>query len=169
MSDLKAEFLKDCVQHLNEHTKRVKICLDLITEEQAWQKPNEVSNSVANLILHLCGNMTQYVLSSLGGEPDNRQRDLEFTIKGGWDKDELFKKLSTVVESVTKTILAQDERSLLTTRAVQGFNKSGLSIILHITEHYSYHTGQIALITKLLRNKDLGFYKSVDLNQKNKL
>ena len=169
MEKIKKEFIKDCIRHLNEYTKRVKTCLDLISEEQVWQKPNEASNSIANLILHLCGNMTQYVLSSLGGKADLRERDKEFSAKGGLTKEQLFKKLSAVVHSVIEEIQTHDEESLLKTRTVQGFEKNGIAIILHITEHYSYHTGQIALLTKLMTNKDLGFYKEMDLNKKNEL
>ena len=141
----------------------------MLSEEQVWQKPNESSNSVANLILHLCGNMTQYVLSSLGGKVDLRERDKEFSAKGGFTKQQLFEKLSGVVHSVIEEIQIHDEESLLKTRSVQGFEKSGIAIILHITEHYSYHTGQIALLTKLMTNEDLGFYKDMDLNAKNRM
>jgi uncharacterized damage-inducible protein DinB len=71
------------------------------------------------------------------------------------------------VHSVIEEIQIHDEDSLLKTRTVQGFEKNGIAIILHITEHYSYHTGQIALLTKLMTNEDLGFYKGLDLNIKN--
>ena len=164
---MKQIFLNDCIQHLNEYTQRIQTCLQLLTEEEVWHQPTSASNSVANLILHLCGNMTQYVLSSLGGLPDERQRDLEFTTAGGLTKEELFTRLSTVVARVTEVLLQQDEASLLQTRTVQGFQKTGIAIVLHITEHYSYHTGQIALLTKLMTNQDLGFYKGLDLNKKN--
>lgn len=164
---MKKLFINDCIQHLNEYTQRIETCLQLLTEEQVWQKPNESSNSIANLILHLCGNMTQYVLSSLGGEPDNRERDKEFSANGGYTKEQLLSRLSTVVTKVIAVVEQQDEASLLKARSVQGFRKTGLAIILHITEHYSYHTGQIALLTKLMTNQDLGFYKGLDLNKKN--
>jgi uncharacterized damage-inducible protein DinB len=167
MHSIKKEFIKDCIRHLNEYTKRVKTCLDLLSEEQVWQKPNEASNSVANLILHLCGNMTQYVLSSLSSKADLRERDKEFSAKDGLSKEQLFEKLSAVVHSVIEEIQLHDEESLLKIRTVQGFEKNGIAIILHITEHYSYHTGQIALLTKLMTNQDLGFYKGLDLNKKN--
>ena len=111
--------------------------------------------------------MTQYVLSSLGGEPDNRERGKEFSAEGGYTKEQLLSRLSTVVTKVIAVVEQQEEASLLKTRSVQGFTKTGLSIILHITEHYSYHTGQIALLTKLMTNQDLGFYKGLDLNKKN--
>lgn len=169
MEKIKKEFIKDCTRHINEYTKRVKICLDMLSEEQVWQKSNASSNSIANLILHLCGNMTQYVLSALGGKTDLRERDQEFSTEGGYDKNQLFEKLTAVVHSVVEEIQLHDEDSLLTTRTVQGFQLNGLAIILHITEHYSYHTGQIALLTKLMTNSDLGFYKGLDLNKKNAL
>jgi uncharacterized damage-inducible protein DinB len=169
MEKIKKELIKDCTRHINEYTKRVKICLDMLSEEQVWQKPNTSSNSIANLMLHLCGNMTQYVLSSLGGKADLRERDKEFSTEGGLNKEQLFEKLSAVVHSVVEEIQLHDEGSLLTTRTVQGFQLNGLAIILHITEHYSYHTGQIALLTKLMTNEDLGFYKGLDLNKKNVL
>ena len=164
---MKHEFIQDCIQHLNEYTQRIHNCLQLLTEEEVWHKPNDASNSVANLILHLCGNMTQYVLSSLGGVPDERRRDLEFSTTGGLTKEELFAKLSTVVTAVAEVVRQQDDASLLQTRTVQVFQKTGVAIILHITEHYSYHTGQIALLTKLMTNQDLGFYKGLDVNRKN--
>ena len=169
MEKIKKEFIKDCIRHLNEYTRRVKICLDLLSEEQVLQKPNEASNSVANLMLHLCGNMTQYVLSSLGGKADLRERHKEFSAKDGLSKEQLFEKLSAVVHSVIEEIQIHDEESLLKTKTVQGFEKNGIAIILHVTEHYSYHTGQIALLTKLMTNQDLGFYKGLDLNKKNVL
>lgn len=111
--------------------------------------------------------MTQYVISGLGGAPDLRERDKEFNTEGGISKHALFEQLNTVVEKVKMILQQQDEASLLRVRMVQGFQKSGLAIILHITEHYAYHTGQIALLTKLMTNADLGFYKGLDLNQKN--
>jgi uncharacterized damage-inducible protein DinB len=164
---IQQEFINNCVTHINEYTKRIENCLALLSEEQVWQQPNAASNSIANLILHLCGNMTQYVLSGLGELPDNRKRDQEFETKGGFTKAELIHKLNTVVEEVIAVIEHQTTDSLLQTRTVQGFTKTGMAIVLHITEHYSYHTGQIALLTKLMTNKDLGFYKGYNLNQKN--
>ncbi len=167
MQTIKQEFINDCIQHLNEYTKRIETSLQLLTEEQVWQKPNEVSNSIANLILHLCGNMTQYVLSSLGSETDNRERDKEFSTQGGLSKEALLQKLVAVIEKISFVIQQQDEDSLLRIRSVQGFSKTGLAIILHVTEHYAYHAGQIALFTKLMTNHDLGFYKEHNLNTKN--
>jgi uncharacterized damage-inducible protein DinB len=59
------------------------------------------------------------------------------------------------------------EDELLPPRSVQGFNYSAIGIIIHVVEHYSYHTGQIIFWTKLLKNRDMGFYAGVDLNRRN--
>jgi hypothetical protein len=111
--------------------------------------------------------MTQYILSAMGNAPDLRERDLEFSITGGFTNKELFQKLSTTVEEVIAQLQKQTDDSLLKIKSVQGFSKTGISIVLHVTEHYSYHTGQIAIITKLIANRDLGFYKGYNLNVKN--
>jgi len=152
---------------MNENTNRIQNCLGRITEKQVWLRPNETSNTIGNLILHLCGNITQYVISSMGEEKDERERDIEFSTKDGFSKRELMVKLSATVNQAVEIIEYLDEKQLLKKRIVQGFNYSGVSNIIHVVEHYSYHTGQIAFWTKLLLNEDLGFYAGQDLNKRN--
>ena len=128
---------------------------------------NGASNSVGNLVLHLCGNITQYVLSSLGGQPDHRARDAEFAATGGLTKQQLGEKLAATTSEAARIMARATETELLRVRSVQGFQLSGIGIVVHVTEHYSYHTGQIAFWTKQLKNKDLGFWADKDLNVKN--
>src|SRR5690606_30472376 len=113
-------------------------------------------------------NIRQYAVSSLKYVEDVRERDLEFTSKGDLNKSELIEKLNQTVEDAKETMKNLEEEEVLKSRSVQGFNFSAVGIIVHVTEHYSYHTGQIALITKLIKNQDLGFYAGIDLNTKNK-
>ncbi len=152
---------------MKESLRMIKICLDQLSEEQVWQKPNESSNSVGNLILHLCGNITQYGIASIQNLEDTRKRDEEFSTKSGYTKTELIKKLEDTIAEAKRAIYDAPLEELLRKRYVQGFNFSGVGNIIHITEHLSYHTGQIALWTKILQNKDLGFYGDVNLNAKN--
>jgi uncharacterized damage-inducible protein DinB len=163
-----AEFVAQSVFRMQENTPRIEKCLQLLSEEDVWKKPNEAGNSIGNLILHLCGNITQYIISSLGNKEDNRVRDEEFSVKGGYTKEQLFKKLTATVAEAVGIIQSLDENELMCIRSVQGFQLSAIGSILHVAEHYSYHAGQIALITKLITNKDLGFYAGYDLNKKNK-
>jgi len=167
MSTITQEFIKQSIFRIQENTPKIIKCLDELSEEQIWMRPNEASNSIGNIILHLCGNIRQYIISSLGYQPDIRERDKEFSAKGGYNKEELQNKLTATVEQAITTIGNVDENRLLKIHSVQGFNYSGIGIIIHVTEHYSYHTGQIIFWTKQLTAKDLGFYANIDLNKKN--
>ena len=167
MDTVAQEFIKQTIFRIQENTPKIIKCLDELREEQIWLRPNEASNSIGNMILHLCGNIRQYIISSLGNQPDIRERDKEFSAKGGYNKEELQNKLTSTVEEAINTIKNIDENRLLKIHSVQGFNYSGIGIIIHVTEHYSHHTGQIIFWTKQLTAKDLGFYANIDLNKKN--
>ncbi|WP_019669831.1 DinB family protein [Eudoraea adriatica] len=162
------EFLENSVYRLDESTRMNKISLKSIEESNIWRKPNESSNSIGNQIMHICGNMTQYIIASLGGLHDQRNRDAEFSITNGFTSVQLLQKLENTVDQAKNVLKSCSKSQLLQKREVQGFDLSGIGIVIHAVEHYSYHTGQIAFWTKMLVNKDLGFYDGRDLNIKNK-
>lgn len=164
---LLSEFKEHSIYRIERNTPRIATCLEQLTEDEIWQRPNDSSNSVGNLILHICGNMTQYITSSIGGVEDKRERDKEFSATGGITKAELLSKLETTVHDAAQVIKEASIDELLRIRSVQGFSYSGIGNIIHVTEHYSYHTGQIAFWTKLLKDKQLGFYANMNLNVKN--
>lgn len=168
LSPVASELINHAVLRMSENTPRIVRCLHELTEEEVWQRPNASSNSIGNLILHLCGNITQYIISSLGGKEDLRVRDEEFAAVGGYTKAQLISKLEHTVSETIRIIKNATEEELLRQRPVQAYHFSGIGNIIHVVEHYSYHTGQIAFWTKLLKNKDLGFYAGVDLNKKGK-
>ena len=169
MNTFAQEFIEQCISIVEtKNTPKIIKCLDQLTEEQIWIRPNKASNSIGNILLHLCGNIRQYVISGLGDQPDIRERDLEFSTQGGLNKLALLAKLKDTLTQAIHVIRNADEVSLMKIYSVQGFNYSGIGIILHITEHYSHHTGQIIFWTKQLTGNDLGFYSHVDLNKKNK-
>lgn len=163
------EFIEQAIFRLNENTSKIVKCLSFLNEEEIWKRPNNSSNSVGNLILHLCGNIRQYIISSLGETNDIRNRDLEFSASGGQNKTGLLKRQNSTICQAIDTLKQLTEKELLTVRSVQGFEYSGIAIIIQVIEHYSYHTGQIIFWTKLLKNIDLGFYAGIDLNKKNKI
>ena len=163
------EFISQSIIYFRENTPKIEKCLNEMTEDELWRRPNGSSNSTGNIILHLCGNITQYVLSGLGNIPDTRERDKEFSATGVLSKKELFDKLKSVVEQAVSIIRQLTPNQLLQKRSVQGRDLTAIGIIIHVVEHYSYHTGQIIFWTKLMKDKDLGFYSSVDLNKKNKI
>ena len=156
--------IKETIHYLELNPLRIENCLHRLTEEQVWLKPNEVSNSIGNLILHLCGNMTQYVISGLGGAPDHRERAKEFAVEGGFTKSALLEKFKNTTTQAISVLEKTTSEELQLTRNVQGFEMTGIGILIHVTEHYSYHVGQIATLTKLMVAEDLGFYAGMDLD-----
>ena len=147
----------------DESLTRILECLEKLTDEQIWWRPNESSNSIGNLVLHLCGNVRQWIGTGLGNLPDTRKRQTEFDERRQIERDVLVSELVSTMTMAKSVISNLPEKELLTSRPVQTFNETGMSILIHVTEHFSYHTGQIAYITKLLSGKSLSFYEEVVL------
>ncbi len=167
MNTFTKEFIEQSIIRMEESTPRIAQCLGELTEEEIWKRPNVSSNSVGNLVLHLCGNIRQYIIANLGNQPDTRTRDAEFATEGGIDKAALLEKITRTANEATAVIRSLSLEDLMKERSVQGFQQTGINSIIHVVEHYSYHTGQIVFWTKLLKDIDLGFYAGLDLNVKN--
>jgi uncharacterized damage-inducible protein DinB len=165
--DLIREFLEQSVYRMEESTEKIRSCLSLMDDKTFWHRPNMASNSVGQLLAHLSGNIRQYIVSGLSGEPDVRKRDKEFEAPAHRDRKALEAEYMKIVKQATAIISGAQAQDLLKWRKVQGFDLTGLGIVLHVVEHLSYHTGQIAYITKMHTDCDLGFYKGIDLNAKN--
>lgn len=152
-------FLDFSANKLQELAPRIETCLGRLSEEQVWARGQENENAVGNLVLHLCGNVRQWIISSIGGEPDRRQRDGEFAARGGTSKQQLLERLHTTVEEAVSVIRALPAERLPERRVIQGYEGSVLEAIYHVVEHFSMHTGQIIFATKMLTSADLGFYR----------
>ena len=164
LSLLKTEFDRRVYE---EGVARIIKVVGLLDDKQLWYSPNEVSNSVGVLTLHLCGNVTQWIGSGVGGNVDKRKRDLEFAPQVRPSREDLIrhlKLLRPITDRAFSTLVNDDD--LLSPRSVQGFDETVLQIIVHVIEHFSYHVGQVALIAKHLKGEDLGFYADMDLNVK---
>lgn len=142
----------------DESYERIYKCLDLLEEDQVWQRPNENLSSVGNLVLHLCGNAKQWVVSGLGGVEDLRKRDHEFQSTSKCSKWKLKRMMEDLKLEMNNVLDKLNETELKRLRKVQVFEESGLSILVHVIEHFSYHTGQITWYTKMLTNEDLKYY-----------
>lgn len=146
-----------------ESLPRINRCLDQLTQEQIWWRPNPSSNSIGNLVLHLSGNVRQWICAGLGGNEDHRHRQLEFDTQEGYSGEVLKNQLMTTMSEARPFIEQVAVTELLRKRSVQTFEETGLTILVHVTEHFSYHTGQIAYITKTLKDRQLGFYEDIRL------
>ena len=164
---IQKEVLENACYRMEESMRMIRKSLEMLSEENIWQRPNTASNSIGNIMLHLCGNIRQYAIAALGGEADIRERDKEFDARSGWGKEALLKMLEDTTARASAVIAGADHANLVKVRRVQGFKLSGIGIIMHVVEHLSYHTGQIAFWTKCLIDADLGFYSGTDLNLKN--
>ena len=104
MTAFETDFVNQCILRIDENSPRIEKCFALLSEKEIWQRPNSESNSIGNLILHLCGNVRQYAISSLGNKPDLRVRDLEFETKNGPTKAELWAKFSETISEAKSVI-----------------------------------------------------------------
>ena len=166
MNSFALELIKTSCYYFKENNLKVVKCLDNLNESDIWYRPNGASNAIGNQVLHLCGNIHQYVISSLGNQKDIRNRALEFSKRNGYSKKELITLINQKINDAVKVITELDEKDLLKIYLVQTYSFSGIQILIHATEHFSYHTGQIVFWIKYLRNKDLGFYANQNLNGK---
>jgi len=148
---------------IGDSLPRIRKCLGLLAEEEIWRRPNAETPSVGNLVLHLMGNVRQYIVSGLGGAPDRRRRSAEFAETGPLPTPELLSRLEALMAEVEATLGRVDPASLLAKRRVQGFDESGLSILVHVVEHFSYHVGQISYVVKSRQAVDLKYYDGVNL------
>ncbi|HEY7390970.1 MAG TPA: DinB family protein [Bryobacteraceae bacterium] len=159
---LAQQFLNYSAGKLRELSSRVDVCLDQLTEEQVWVRGKESENAVGNLVLHLCGNVGQWIVSTIGNRPDTRNRPSEFAARGTATKDQLRERLSTTIESALAVIEQLTPAQLAARHTIQGYEVSVLEAIYHVVEHFSMHTGQIIFATKLLTAADLGFYRHLE-------
>ena len=143
---------------LGDYLPKIERCLDELNDEQIWWRANEESNSIGNLILHLCGNVRQWIVCGLGSAPDNRNRDSEFEQRDVIAREELVSLLRSTLSDAQTTLQSLDPSTLLESRKIQGNDIDILEAIFHVTEHFSMHTGQIILLTKLLTGNGLHFY-----------
>jgi uncharacterized damage-inducible protein DinB len=161
---LGGEFLTYSASKLGELASRIETCLDELSEEQIWVRGKPSENAVGNLVLHLSGNVGQWIVSAVGGQPDHRVRDAEFLARGSASKAELAARLRSTVEGALQVIGGLSEEQLAARHSIQGYDVSVLEAIYHVVEHFSMHTGQIIFITKLLTTADLGFYRHLESN-----
>lgn len=145
----------------DESIPRLKLCLNHLSEDQIWHRPNEHSNSVGNLVLHLCGNMRQWILSGLAGQTDIRERDAEFSRTEPIPTAQLLGQLDALATEVNRALDEVQPEDLLSGHDVQTFRENGLSILVHVVEHFSYHVGQITYVVKATKNIDTGYYNGI--------
>ena len=142
-----------------EYPIKLRHCVDALPRATVWARPNQTSNSVGNLLVHLTGNVTEWILGGVGGQSVSRNRASEFAQTEGSDAGTLLDNLEAVLreaDSVLASLRAQDlERSI----TIQGRETTILGAIYHVVEHFAMHTGQIVLMTKIYAPGKIRFYE----------
>ncbi len=165
-------FLRHARFRLSEdYAVKISGALAELADEQIWWRPNEASNSIGNLILHLCGNIRQWMIAGVGGATDRRERDSEFVEDRQLGKDELLALMRTTLAEVDVVLATLESETVadadapLQRRIVpQGFAQTVFDAVFHGVEHFSYHTGQIVFIAKLLAAQRIRFYDDRQLD-----
>ena len=149
---------------IEESIPRIRQCLSELTDDQIWHKANINTNAVGNLVLHLCGNVRQWIMHGLDGQPDVRLRNLEFSEIGPISRKVLSNHLDVLISDLDAALIRIVDQDLLEVKTIQKhFQENGVSILFHVTEHFSYHTGQITYFTKMVKDINTAYYGTLDL------
>jgi len=135
-------------QEFDEALRIIAHCLDQLNDDQTWWRPSESMNSIANLLLHLSGNVRQWIVSGVGGAPDVRKRQEEFDQRDSTPKHHLMTILTTAVDAAKTALAGTSAADLLRTRTVQGNDVTGIKAIFHATAHFRGHTQEIVHMTR---------------------
>jgi hypothetical protein len=128
--------------------ERLIHCLNQLNDQQIWWRPREDMNSIANIILHLCGNMRQWIVAVVPGTPDTRDRPREFAERSFITRDDLLRRLRAVVVEAD-AVLAGAEAVLLEPRTVQGSAETVLSAVFESVAHLNGHMQEVVYITRM--------------------
>lgn len=162
-----ATFTREAARYLDQvYPERLERALATLPEGDLWWRPHARALSVGTILTHLEGNVRQWLLSGLGGLPDERDRGGEFATTGGRSAEALFARLRATTAQAAALVAALDGPALAAKHQIQGFEVDALSAVLHVVEHFSWHTGQVVWIAKARAgaDHDIAFYDDAVLN-----
>ena len=159
MKTLGREFLDNSrALLLQDYLPKVERCVSSLPADMLWWRPNEHSNAVGNLLLHLAGNVRQWIVHGAGGAQCTRSRTEEFAPKEGATRAALLRQLRAACTEASVVLASLDAQRLTDRRVIQGVEVTIMGAVYHAIEHFSGHLGQIIYITKLGTGKDLCFW-----------
>src|SRR6202162_3917824 len=155
-------FLEASTKKLEQLVSRIRDCAGKLSTDEIWARGHENENAIGNLVLHLNGNVRQWIVSGVGGAPDTRARDAEFAARGGMETRDLLGRLESSVREATAVLGKVTADRMTQHVTIQKYNITVMEAIFHVVEHFAQHTGQIIFATKLLTGQDLGYYKHLN-------
>lgn len=143
-----------------DYLPKIEKCLGKLSDNEVWWRPNEASNSIGNLLLHLNGNVRQWIIGGVGQNSVERDRAREFAEREHRAAAELLEGLKATVHEAGAVIAAQTAESLMTRRKIQDYDVTVLEAIYHVVEHFGMHTGQIIMLSKMQTGEDLSLWRA---------
>ncbi len=147
---------------LEQYWPRLRMCVEPLSEEQVWWRPNEAANSIGNLILHLNGNVRQWLVASFNRLEDDRDRPAEFGAREQISASKLLELLHGTMQQAAEVLARLTTADLVAAYEIQGYHVRGLDAVYQVVEHFGMHYGQIVYIAKTLSGADLGFYRELN-------
>ena len=146
---------------LDQYWPRLRSSVEPLTDEQVWWRPGAACNSVGNLLLHLNGNVGQWMVASFNGLDDVRNRPAEFNERRRIPGRQMLDQLGATMHEAAKVLDRLTPDDLAATYEIQGYTVSGLAAVYQVVEHFGMHYGQVVYISKAMRGEDLGFYREL--------
>ena len=147
---------------IEQYWPRLKSTVESLTDEQLWWRPNEACNSVGNLLLHLNGNVIQWLVATFNRLEDSRNRPAEFNQRELISASALLTQLGATMQQASEVLSRLTQADLAGPYEIQGNIVSGLDAVYQVVEHFAMHYGQVLYIVKTLNGADLGFYSALD-------
>jgi uncharacterized damage-inducible protein DinB len=144
---------------VKEYPTKIRRCVDVLPPSAVWERPNPSANSIGNLLAHLAGNVTEWILGGVGGQTISRNRAEEFARTEGPDAYKLLDRLDAILAKADKVLARLTEADLERSLVIQARETTVLGAIYHVVEHFSMHTGQIILLTKIYAPDKIHFYE----------
>lgn len=157
-NDVSREYLNQLCTCIDECSIKINHCCDQLTDEQVWWRPQEEMNAIGNLLLHLCGNLRQWIIAGVGNKEDTRDRPSEFSCRSQTSKIELLNDLRNTLNESKATLNDLTVESLLQQRRIQGFEITGLAAAFDSVSHLKGHTQEIIHMTRVLLAEDYQFH-----------
>jgi len=146
---LTATVLDSAGEVLDQCMTKIDHCLGQLSDEQVWWRPRDEMNSIGNLLLHLSGNVKQWIISGLGTAEDVRDRPAEFSQRGPIPKAEVLEQLARVVAEAKSVLAQRTAAQMLADRRIQGFEVTGWKAIFDCVPHFKGHTQEIICLTRM--------------------
>ena len=160
MTDLAQRFIDQSRFYLQtEYRTKLRAAVEALPADALWWRPHDESNSVGNLLMHLTGNVRQWIVAGVGGAADTRDRAAEFAAKAGPGGAELLAVLERTLDEVDAVLARLSAADLESMRTIQGREITVFEAIYHVVEHFSLHLGQIVLVVKMHAPGTVQFYE----------